>query len=466
MAVAAGYHYTLAVGKNGEAYAWGLGRFGQLGLGDDACTREPTRHPTRIASISKPVRQVAAKDRHTGLVTDDGELFMCGDNKHGQLGLGKLPHRTTPTLLKRPLFRGEAIAMVACGDACTGALTEGGSVYTFGSGNHGALGHGDKLSQSKPTRVQGLAGKKIVMVAVGGAHMVALSDQGHVYTWGDDECKQLGHGDRGLQVQPRQVDPKWFPAGDAVVFIAAGSKHTAAVTASGRLYTWGGGGATGQYETEDKKVPTLVPPDTFQGASVVSVACGHKHTLALTAGGQLWACGWNRDGQLGLGDEEDRTVFERVDETCFFLPGGNKTGAHDQAFKGQKVVAVSAGVFHSMAVTADGTLYGLGSSQQYALGHGPRSFNLMYGGPSFERPLEIVHSTLRDARIGRFLGTQPKADDFALAFAMSLHARLGAGSVASGIEEGLVQMILDQSEFSFLGCAGAGVGLRRLVGFT
>jgi hypothetical protein len=109
-----------------------------------------------------------------------------------------------------------------------------------------------------------------------------------------------------------------------------------------------------------------------------------------------------------------------------------------------------------MAVTADGTLYGLGSSLHHALGPGP----------SCTRPLEIVHRTLREARIGRFLGTQPKADDFALAFAMSLHRRLGVGSVASGMEEGLVQMILDQSEFSFLGCAGAGVGLRRLLGFT
>jgi len=142
------------------------------------------------------VRQVAAGYLHTGMVTEAGDLLMCGCGDYGRLGLGE-DDRATPTLVARAVFDGEAVLMVACGAYHTVVATEGGGVYTFGHGEDGRLGHGDEENQLAPRRVPaaGFNGEQVVMVAAGRGHTVALSEAGHVFTWGNGEYGQLGHGD-------------------------------------------------------------------------------------------------------------------------------------------------------------------------------------------------------------------------------------------------------------------------------
>ena len=76
--------------------------------------------------------------------------------------------------------------MVACGEEHTAAVTEGGGVYTCGIGECGQLGHRDEESQLAPRRVPaaGVNGKRVVMVAAGRWHTVALSEAGPLSTWG------------------------------------------------------------------------------------------------------------------------------------------------------------------------------------------------------------------------------------------------------------------------------------------
>ena len=140
MAAAAGGHYSAAVGEDGSLFVWGAGEYGQLGTGDTA----DRRAPTRVAGLPAPVRQVAAGGFHTGIVTEAGDLLICGWGLYGKLGLGDEDNRTTPTLVARALFHGGAVLMVACGRAHTAVATEGGGVYTFGDGEEGQLGHGDE----------------------------------------------------------------------------------------------------------------------------------------------------------------------------------------------------------------------------------------------------------------------------------------------------------------------------------
>ena len=104
--------------------------------------------------------------------------------------------------------------------------TEGGGVYTFGQGEDGRLGHGDEENQLAPRRVPaaGFNGERVVMVAAGSGHTVALSEVGHVFTWGNSEDGQLGHNDLETQLAPRHVEPGRFGA-EKVVFVAAGAFH-------------------------------------------------------------------------------------------------------------------------------------------------------------------------------------------------------------------------------------------------
>ena len=234
MAAAAGACHSAAVGEDGALFVWGSGECGELGSGDttDRLT------PTRVAGLPAPVRQVAAGFNHTGIVTEAGDLLMCGYGDYGQLGLGDEEDRTTPTLVARAVFDGEAVLMVACGGKHTVVATEGGGVYTFGRGWRGLLGHGDEENQLAPRRVPAAAfnGERVVMVAAGKLHTVALSEAGHVFTWGYGRNGELGHGDQEHQRAPRQVEAGRF-GGEKVVFVAAGNAHTVAVTAGGRTQT-------------------------------------------------------------------------------------------------------------------------------------------------------------------------------------------------------------------------------------
>ena len=87
------------------------------------------------------------------------------------------------------------------------AVTEGGSVYTFGLGFFWRLGHGDQSTQPAPRRVlaAGFNGERVVMVAAGNAHAVAVGEAGHVFTWGYGMLGQLGYGDRESQIAPRSA---------------------------------------------------------------------------------------------------------------------------------------------------------------------------------------------------------------------------------------------------------------------
>ena len=178
MAAAGGHRHSAAVGEDGSLFVWGRGPLGQLGTGD---TFERLA-PTIVAGLPAPVRQVAAGSNHTGMVTEAGDLLMCGYGKDGRLGLGDEDDRATPTLVARAVFDGEAVLMVACGEEHTVVATEGGGVYTFGSGEYGQLGHGDRENQVAPRRVPaaGFNGERAVMVAAGDAHTVGLSEAGYV----------------------------------------------------------------------------------------------------------------------------------------------------------------------------------------------------------------------------------------------------------------------------------------------
>ena len=446
MAVAAGGSHTVAVGEDGSLFVFGDGGKGQLGTGDTANALYPRLSQREVGGLppsSGPVRQVAAGYNHTGIVTEAGDLLMCGGGRFGQLGLGNEADRTTLTLVPRAEFDGEEVLMVACGLYHTAAVTEVGGVYTFGYGGVGNLGHGDEEDQLAPRRVPaaGFNGEQVVMVAAGRGHTVALSEAGHVFTWGNGDYGRLGHDDEEDQRAPRQVEAGRF-GGEKVVFVAAGGDHTLAVTAGGRLYTWGLGcyGQLGHGDTGNRWVPTEVGSGTFGGSAVVMAACGYLHTLVVTQDGALWACGWGGKGRLGLNDVAPRHVFERV-------------GAG--AFGGARVVAAAAGDDHSAAVTEDGALWTWGNGGNGQLGHDD-VWNRWV-------PTRVAVAEWYDTRIGR---CRPLLTPHALAFAMSAHARLGAASPLATLagESGLLTMIASAANRWIGDVAGKSEGLIRLLG--
>ena len=87
-----------------------------------------------------------------------------------------------------------------------GVVTRLGRLFTFGVGTGGRLGHGDTEIRLVPKRVVGpLLAKRIVGVSMGFTHTAAVADDGSVFTWGNGAFGQLGHGTTDDSLVPRKV---------------------------------------------------------------------------------------------------------------------------------------------------------------------------------------------------------------------------------------------------------------------
>ncbi|KAF5838268.1 hypothetical protein DUNSADRAFT_3183 [Dunaliella salina] len=175
----------------------------------------------------------ACETRHAALVSCAGELYTWGYGKDGNLGHGSLKSLSSPRrVLGGWVPKGEGVRGLSCSDGCTAAVTSDGSLYTWGRGLSGQLGHGDCYPCAIPKRVvfepslNCAPVARVVRVSVGPTHTAAITADGRLYTWGDGQFGQLGHGSTSPEYHPRQVEAL---EGMFVTAVACGWWHTAAI---------------------------------------------------------------------------------------------------------------------------------------------------------------------------------------------------------------------------------------------
>ncbi|NBI28384.1 RCC1 domain-containing protein [Chengkuizengella marina] len=192
--------------------------------------------------------------------------------------------------------------------------------------------------------------------SLGQNHTVALSSNGTVYTWGKNNFGQLGNGtDDGKNV-PVPLDD-FANDGEDIIQVSAGSSYTVALSSDGTVYTWGKNnfGQLGNGTDDDKNVP--VPLDDFanDGEDIIQVSAGSSYTVALSSDGTVYTWGKNNFGQLGDGTDDDKNVPVPLD---------------DFANDGDDIIQVSAGGYHTVALSSDGTVYTWGMNIFGQLGDG------------------------------------------------------------------------------------------------
>ncbi|XP_014858690.1 PREDICTED: RCC1 domain-containing protein 1 [Poecilia mexicana] len=218
---------------------------------------------------------------------------------------------------KPPIFRSLSSHLQAKSLALGGEhavlLTAAGAVYTWGQGSHGQLGHGGLISEEEPRTVEALWGMTMRSVAAGGWHSICVGDGGDLYVWGWNESGQLGLPSRGLRKASQQkgdqqagercgsfstcpdeelheevfISIQAFPAlvdvspSCEISTVSCGSRHTAAVTTTGYLYTWGWGeyGQLGHQTTSSLDEPQCVEFFRNENLHVVDVVCGSWNTF-------------------------------------------------------------------------------------------------------------------------------------------------------------------------------------------
>lgn len=230
-------------------------------------------------------------------------VWSWGKNKSGELSHGNLVNSLIPQPVK--YLRAKNIINVSSGAEHSGAVSDSGTLYICGSYLHGKLGIEGltKVHVTSFQPIKALQGMKVKQVACGDYHTLCLMDDGTVYTWGGSLHKKLGARQGGKDFRsPGRV----IGLGDnQVKKVACGDFHSVALTVTGKVYSWGGGGSffnkgqCGHGRNKDSESPEVIK--ALASKKVIDIVCGGYHTMALTETNELYAWGSGLYGECGFG---------------------------------------------------------------------------------------------------------------------------------------------------------------------
>lgn len=257
---------------------------------------------------------------HSVIVTDEGVAMTFGRNDKGQLGLGDTETRITPVVVEA--LKGIDVVAAACGRSHTLFLSSDGMVFACGDNKMGQCGTNQQSVHTlfTPSRIAFKENKPVVKMACGAEFSMIVDIEGKLYSFGHPEHGQLGHNSEGkyftsgnkyafhCEYAPRRIftfieksrEGHVTPVSDvSIVDIACGTNHTLAVDKKHRCFSWGFAGyhRLGHCDTKNELVPRSIklfdaPSSTGRGAS--KVFAGATHSMALDLNGLLYFWGQNK----------------------------------------------------------------------------------------------------------------------------------------------------------------------------
>ncbi|KAL7982105.1 hypothetical protein Chor_001162 [Crotalus horridus] len=295
-------------------FCWGDGSYGQLGLGEEGVSQPvPLRRIPPAVGVQEVVL-VACGERHTLLLLADGSLASCGDNAQGQLGKTLSAGRRR-CYLPEPIQALEAqmSIYISCGKEHSLAISNQGRVFSWGAGGFGQLGTGILENSLIPKKIDSLSMYNVIQIACGQYHSIALTKDGRVFSWGQNIHGQLGLG-KGL---PSQATPCNISslAGIPVAQVAAGGAHSFVLSHSGVVYGWGRNNAHQlglNQRTSKEQIFKPYSIGALRNLEVTYVSCGNEHTAVLTKSGCVFTFGDDSAGQLG--HNSSKTGPQKIDE--------------------------------------------------------------------------------------------------------------------------------------------------------
>ncbi len=291
-------------------------------------------------NVSVKTQSISMGEYHSAAITEDGSLYMWGQNNRGQIGNGTTDNVDTPVKIM------DNVVSVSLGAYHSAALTEDGSLYLWGYNDYDQLGYttysknkdGEKISKYPKKVLDG-----VVSVSLGSHHSAAITRTGDLYAWGYNIYGQIGNGSRGSnETRPCLIL-------NHVGYVELGEYSSAAITLDGSLYTWGYG-LNGQLGNDDTNHYYLYPTKIMD--NVVKVSMARYTGGAITRDNKLYTWGMNSPNAL-LG-------FPSADITVYATPQLVDTDVKDVDM-GHQMTAI---------LKTNGDLYMCGSNAYGALGTG------------------------------------------------------------------------------------------------
>ncbi len=335
-----------------------------------------------LKQVHIDIKSVSVGHSTSSVLSHTGEIFSWGSNGVGQIGIKGASNDVnseglTPTNLPLSIFKldlGEKITLISRGASHSSALTNNGRVFTWGYNFSGQLGNGNKINQMSPVDITSnfnlVNGDKINYISLGEYHSSAISTNGRVFMWGNNEHGQLGLSFKASSPSDGQVLPVDMTSmfslrdNDKIKNISIGWGHTLALSENARVFAYGYN-KFGQLGTSSNFPNNVVPYDITSQFNlnvneyIVSVNAGYDHSSAITNIGRLFLWGSNSTGQLG-----DGTIMSKNKPT---------TIKYFDDRTDLSIIKVSSGIGRTAVITTDGQLLVWGSNYFGQLGDGSKN---------------------------------------------------------------------------------------------
>jgi len=281
------------------------GKTHQEKITSDVTWEAPTgvkRIKASYIDIESQAGKIAAGNQSSAFIDGGGNVWTCGSNSQGQLGDGTTTDRTTFTRALVPV----PVKMISCLSNHMLALDIYGTIWAWGANSDGQLG--DNTTSSRSTPAPMAWGRRWKFIAAGDDFSLAIDASGDLYGWGKNQSYTLGHDSSFADV----LLPTLVPGGHKWKWVTAGRINCSGVTEDGDLYTWGeeNSGNLGDGSGTDNINPTQI---TSPSKTWSKVWMGPGETAhAITEDGELWGWGEGSAGQIGDGATTDRTTPVQV----------------------------------------------------------------------------------------------------------------------------------------------------------
>ena len=329
--------HSLILKNDNTLWGCGYNYYGNLGLGDIA----DRKIFTKVTTNADNIKQVYCGYSHTFILKNDGTLWGTGNNYSGQLGLGDGHDRYAFTQITTNI---DNIKEVYCGGSYTIILKNDGTLWGCGANGGGQLGLGDTTNRTTFTQITTNT-DNIKDVYCGGSHTFILKNDGTVWGCGHNGYGELGLGNNTNKNTFTQITTNV----NDIKQVYCGYSHTFMLKNDGTLWSCGYNynGQLGLGDSDDRYTFTEIATNAND---IKSICCGSHHTLILKNDGSLWGTGRNNCSQLGLGDTTDRTIFTQVTTNI------------------NNIKEIYCGANHTFILKNDGTLWGTGRNDFSNLG--------------------------------------------------------------------------------------------------
>lgn len=267
--ITCGHVHTLVIDINDDIWVFGENRHYQLGLG--YYNNTPTK-------LNRKALDIASGGYHNLFIDLDYNLYGFGNNSAGQLGEDNLDTMISPTMHNLHT----KAKHIACGENHSLFIDMDDNVWVMGDNRYGQLGLGDIITRYQPT----LLGMKAKMIAAGGAHSILVDFDDYVWAFGNNRSGQLGLGDYDDRYVPT-------PLNLMAKLVSCGGAYTMIIDMMGNL--WGfGSNVYLNINAIKLTTPTFVAPD------VIYVTCGESHGLYVTIDAIGHGFGDNKHHQVDI----------------------------------------------------------------------------------------------------------------------------------------------------------------------